>query len=90
MNEIPKDARGFTLLVNAIQSMAAIDELAALRAFARVEYAGDPRLAELERMIDDRANDILAEIRERQPEYESPDLRLVDYDDETYDGMDRG
>ena len=90
MNDIPKDARGFTLLVDAIRSMSAIDELAALRAFARVEYAGDPRLAELEGMIDDRANDILAEIRERQAEYESPDLRLVDYDDETYDGMDRG
>ena len=90
MHDIPKDPRGFTLLVDAIRSMTAIDELAALRAFARVEYAGDPRLAELEGMIDDRANEILTELREREPEYESPDLRLVDYDDETYDGMDRG
>ena len=74
MSESPRDARGYTLLVNAIRSIMSTNELAELRAFACEQYAGDDRLEELEAMIEVRAFELLAESRE----YDSPQLRLLD------------
>jgi len=54
------DEQEYRRILKTIDRMAAVDELTAYRSWLRTRYVGEPRLERLERVIDGKANDLLA------------------------------
>jgi hypothetical protein len=62
---MPIGEQEYRRILDTIDKLTAIDELAAYRSYLRTRYPGDAHLERLEKVIDGKAHDLLSSLGDR-------------------------